>query len=120
MTTEVGKLSARVASLLGLHLQENQPILLGDSNITHMLNRHPADYAKYGQYIPLILASPDYVGQNPKDGSIEYVKDFQINGEYVKVAVRLSGGGALYARSLYVLKPNRVQNFIAKGALKKV
>ena len=120
MTTEVGKLSARVASLLGLHLQENQPILLGDSNITHMLNRHPADYAKYGQYIPLILATPDYVGQNPKDGSIEYVKDFQINGEYVKVAVRLSGGGALYARSLYVLKPNRVQNFIAKGTLKKV
>ena len=120
MTTEVGKLSARVASLLGLHLQENQPILLGDSNITHMLNRHPADYAKYGQYIPLILASPDYVGQNPKDGSIEYVKDFQINGEYVKVAVRLSGGGALYARSLHVLKPNRVQNFIAKGTLKKV
>ena len=57
MTTEVGKLSARVASLLGLHLQENQPILLGDSNISHMLSRPPAAYAKYGQYIPLILAS---------------------------------------------------------------
>ena len=119
MTTEVGKLSARVASLLGLHLQENQPILLGDSNITHMLNRHPADYAKYGQYIPLILASPDYVGQNPKDGSIEYVKDFQINGEYVKVAVRVSSKNRLYARSVYVLNRRRVKNFIEKGTLKK-
>ena len=120
MTTEVGKLSARVASLLGLSLPANQPILMGDSNIAHMLKRHPADYAKYGQYIPRILAFPDYVGQNPSDGSIEYVKEFQIDGEYVKVAVRLSGGGTLYARSLYVLKSNRVKNFIAKGTLKKV
>ena len=120
MTQEVGKLSARVISLLGSSLKVGQPIYLGPGNIAHMQNRHPADYAKYGQYIPLILSQPDYVGENPKDGSIEYVKDFQINGEYVKVAVRLSGGGTLYARSLYVLNPNRVHNFIQKGTLKKV
>ena len=120
MTQEVGKLSARIISLLGSSLKAGQPIYLGPGNIAHMQSRHPADYAKYGQYIPLILAQPDYVGENPKDGSIEYVKDFQINGEYVKVAVRLSGGGTLYARSLYVLNPNRVHNFIQKGTLKKV
>ena len=85
-----------------------------------MQNRHPADYAKYGQFIPQILAQPDYVGENPADGSIEYVKDFQINGEFVKVAVRLSGSGKLYARSLYVLNSNRVNNFIKKGTLKKI
>ena len=120
MTTEVGKLSQRVISLLNLPLKAGQSILLGESNIAHMISRHPGDYARYGQYIPQILSQPDYVGENPKDGSIEYVKEFQINGEYVKVAVRLSGGGTLYARSLYVLSPNRVQNFIAKGTLKKV
>ena len=120
MTTEVGKLSEKVIALLGLPLQTNQPIFLGDSNIAHMLKRHPADYAQYGKYIPQILNHPDYVGQNPSDGSIEYVKEFKIDDEFVKVAVRLSGGGALYARSLYVLKPNRVKNFIAKGTLKKV
>ena len=120
MTQEVGKISARIKSLLGSPLQVDQPIYLGDSNVAHMLSRHPQDYAKYGQYIPQILAAPDYVGENPKDGSIEYVKDFQINGEFVKVAVRLSGGGTLYARSLYVLNPNRVQNFIKKGTLKRV
>ena len=48
------------------------------------------------------------------------MKEFKIDDEFVKVAVRLSGGGALYARSLYILKPNRVKNFIAKGTLKKV
>ena len=120
MAQEVGKLSPRVVALLGSSLQPNQPIYLGPSNIAHMQNRHPADYAKYGQYLPQILATPEYVGENPKDGSIEYVKDFQINGEYVKVAVRLSGSGTLYARSLYVLNSNRVNNFIQKGTLKRV
>ena len=120
MTKEVGKVSARVVELLDVPLQVGQPILLGESNISHMINRHPADYAKYGQHIPTILANPDYVGVNPSDNSVEYVKEFQIDNDYVKVAVRLSGGGALYARSLYVLNPNRVHNFIEKGTLKRV
>ena len=85
-----------------------------------MRNHHPEAYSSNSQYIPAILSAPDYVGENPTDGSIEYVKDFQINGEFVKVAVRLSGGGALYARSLYVLNHNRVINFIQKGTLKRV
>ena len=50
MTTEVGKLSEKVIALLGLPLQTNQPIFLGDSNIAHMQKRHPADYAQYGKY----------------------------------------------------------------------
>ena len=116
----VGQLSERVISLLELPLKVNQPIFLGSSNIAHMQNRHPADYEKYGAYIPMILEHPDYVGQNPQDDSIEYVKEFQIDGEYVKVAVRLSGSGKLFARTVYRLNPRRVENFINKGTLKKV
>lgn len=117
---KVGKLSARVISLLGLSQKQDQPILLGASNIAHMQSSHPADYQKYGKYIPQILSQPDYVGKNPKDGSIEYVKEFKVNNDFVKVAVRISGQGNLYARSVYVLKPNRVHNFIKAGTLKKV
>ena len=117
---KVGKLSARVISLLGLSQKQDQPILLGASNIAHMQARHPTDYQKYGKYIPQILSQPDYVGKNPKDGSIEYVKEFKVNNDYVKVAVRISGQGNLYARSVYILKPSRVHNFIKAGTLKKV
>ena len=119
MATEVGRLGLRVIELLGLQLEANQPIFLGQSNILHMLDRHPQDYAKYGRYIPDIISSPDYVGENPKDGSIEYVKEFLIENEFVKVAVRMSQSEVLYARSLYVLNPNRAANFIRKGTLKK-
>jgi hypothetical protein len=84
-----------------------------------MKKSHPADFAKYGADLETILAAPDYVGQNPTDGSIEYVKEYVINGEYVKVAVRIAGSGRYYARSLYILNSNRVRNYIAKNTLKR-
>lgn len=84
-----------------------------------MQSSHPADFAKYGSELVNILAHPDYVGQNPTDGSIEYVKEYLVDGEYVKVAVRLAQSDRYYARSLYILNNNRVKNFISKGTLKK-
>ena len=117
---EVGKINAKVISLLNLNIADGTPIYLGESNIQHMKKRHPADFEKYSNRISDILAAPDYVRQSPKDGSIEYVKEYQINSEFVKVAVRISGGGKLFARSLYVLNKNRVQNFIEKGTLKSL
>lgn len=115
----VGTLSARVVELLGLSMRAGQAIMLGQSNIAHMKSKHPADYEKFGQYIPQILADPDYVGENPADGSIEYVKEFVIEDAFVKVAVRVTSNGTLFARSVYRLNTNRVNNFIAKGTLKK-
>lgn len=85
-----------------------------------MKSAHPNDFEKYSGDLICILAYPDYVGRNPTDGSIEYVKEFLINGEYVKVAVRISANGLYFARSLYVLNPRRVHNYIHKGTLKKV
>ena len=116
---QVGIVAPHIANLLGLQHLAGKPIFLGPTNIQHMQSSHPLDYAKYGIELTNILASPDYVASNPKDGSMEYVKEFLVNQEYVKVAVRISAGGNLYARSLYVLNNNRVKNFIAKGMLKK-
>ena len=116
---QVGKLSQRVIELLGLTLSEGRSILLGESNIAHMVSRHPEDYALYGEYIPLILSMPDYVALNTKDESIEYVKVVQMDDVYVKVAVRVSARGQLFARSVYRLNTNRAKNFIEKGTLKK-
>lgn len=68
---QVGILCQRVIELLELTLTEGQSILLGESNIAHMVRRHPEDYA------------------------------------------------LLFARSVYRLNTNRVQNFIKKGTLKQ-
>ena len=117
---QIGKLSSQIINALSLNMPVDTPIFMGASNIAHMQNSHPADYAKYGASISDILSSPDYVGINPTDNSIEYVKEYRIDNEFVKVAVRVSGGGNLYARSIYILNNNRTQNFIARGTLKKI
>lgn len=118
-TVQVGTISQEVVSTLSLDDKViNAPILLGDTNKAHMKRKHNTDYTQYKNYIPTILNAPDYVGVNPKDNSIEYVKEFCENGNFVKVAVRVSTNGQYYARSLYVLNPNRVNNFIQKNFLK--
>lgn len=119
MRETVGQVTAHIAALLSLDLPDDCTIYLGDSNRKHMESSHPEDFLKYGQYLKVILAEPDFVGQNPSDGSIEFVKTFQTGNDYVKVAVRLSKSDQFYARSLYVLNPNRVERFIEKGTLKK-
>lgn len=116
-SSPIAYLTEKVAETLGL-IKKRSPIYLGESNIEHMKQRHPADYAKYGNYIPEILNHPDYVGINPNDNSIAFVKEFEIDGEFVKVAVRISSSGILFARSLYIITDSKINNYIKKGSLK--
>jgi hypothetical protein len=116
---QVGSISAKVITVLGLSVAAGTPIYMGTSNIMHMQQKHPNDYVKYGADIPSILAAPDYVGLNPTDNSIEYVKEYIIDGDFVKIAVRVTASGRFYARSIYTLNRQRVQNFIRKGTLRR-
>ena len=116
---KAGEITEAVINALGLSIAPCTPIYIGQSNIDHMKKKHPVEYIKYGSYIPEVIKAPDYVGVNPKDKSIEYVKDFPIDNDYVKVAVRVSKSGTHFARSIYILKTPRVHNFIAKGTLRK-
>ena len=116
----LGKLSHKIIRLLSLPYSTGTQIWLSKSNIEHMTSKHPGAYAIYGKDIPLIISSPEYVGISPKDGSIEFVRLNQLNGDYVKVAVRSSGKGILFSRSIYILNSTRAINFIKYGQLKKV
>ena len=117
---KIGEFSSKIIELLNLDIPAGTPIYIADSNIDHMNNSHPDDFKKYGGDIEKIISSPDYVGQNAKDDSIEFTKEYAVDGDFVKVAVRVSLQNIYYARSMYVLNPNRVKNFIKKGTLKKL
>ena len=117
---KIGCFTSSVIELLNLDIPAGTPIYIADTNIEHMSTAHPDDFKKYGNNIADIIAHPDYVGKNAKDNSIEYTKEYVINNDFVKVAVRVTTHNVYYARSLYVLNPNRVKNFIKKGTLKKL
>ena len=118
MNKKIGKLSEKVIALLGLNCNES-PIIIGDANIQHMKNKHYEDYIKYGKYISDIIANPTYVAKNPKQGSVEYIKEYKINNEFVLIAVRLSNKGTWFAKTMFVMTERKKNIYLKNGYAKK-
>lgn len=117
----IGNLSEKVVKEFGLSLKIGQPILLGESNLKHMESEHPEDFKKYGDKIEEIIKTPDFIAKHPKkkDSAIEYIKIFKNEeDEHVLVAVRATGAGKLFARTLFVMDPEKVERYKSKNALK--
>lgn len=117
MADKIGEIKQREIDLLGLSLPAGTPIYIGPQNIKHMKQRHPADYAKYGQQVNDIIDSPTYVSLHPSDGSIQYIKEFHESGtdNRVLVAVRAVPNGDLFTRTLFVMSEDKWVNYNAKG-----
>lgn len=101
-------------------MPDDPKIYLGDQNIKHMLSSHPDDYRKYGDRIGLIISEPDYVFYDRRDNTIEFIKQIIVDGEYVKLAVRATKSDKYYARTLYVIRKERVEQYVKSGTLKKI
>lgn len=97
-------------------------VYIGSQNIEHIRNKHPEDYEIYFKSISEIISSPDYYGRNLKDGSIELIKEFETSEKkYVKVAVKVSKKGKLFAKTLYVLtNSERFEYQLSEGYYKKI
>jgi len=114
---EVGEISLEVIKLLGLSLSESTAIYVGASNVAHMAREHNYEFNRFYNRIPFIISNADYVRLKKDDESIEYIKFL---GKYIKLAVRIAGDKKYYARSLYFVEADRVENLIKKGELKKL
>ena len=119
-----------IAEMIGILIEEikiefelNETIVyIGPQNIEHIRNKHPEDYEIYFKSISEIISSPDYYGRNLKDGSLELIKEFEISEKkYVKVAVKVSKRGKLFAKTLYVLtNSERFEYQLSEGYYKKI
>ena len=117
MTRKIGYFSEKIIKLLGLSILPGTPILIGDSNIKHIKDRHPYEYEQYFSDIESILLSPDYVGINKRNGSIDFVKEYIIAGDHIQVSVRVNPGGAYYARTMFALMSYKLNRSLANGSL---
>lgn len=116
----IGYIFKDVIKTLGLNISPDTPVFIGESNIEHIKNRHPYEFDKYYKDISIIINSPDYVGINPKDDSILFVKLYNVDGEYVRVAVKIASGGKYFARTLHSLSTCNAERYLEKGTLKKL
>lgn len=116
----IGYISQLVIDTLNLKIRPNTPVFIGESNIDHIKNRHPYEYDRYYKDISMIINSPDYVGINPRDDSILFVKLYKVQGEYVRVAVKIISSGKCFAKTLHSLSTCNAERYLKKGTLKKL
>lgn len=117
----VGCFSAEVAQILKNGIIPGDEIYISPSNIEHIRNKHPDAYLKYFDCIEDILASPDYVGiAGVQLSSYEFIKKFEIQDEYVNVAVRTTKRGRFFIRTLFILNDSKMADYIRKGTLTKL
>lgn len=119
MNKQIGIVNKKVIRLLGLDYKKELPIFLGDSNIEHMKRQHPEDYEKYGKHIEDIINNPTYIAKNPNQGSIEYIKEYKIDNEFILVAVRISNSGTMFAKTLFKMTERKKNIYLNKGYAKK-
>lgn len=108
---QIGKVTKKTSELLGLDYQDEKPIFIGEANIAHMKEEHPEDYKKYGSKISEIIVNPTYLARNEKKKSIEYIKEYKVDNEYVLVAVRVSNNDVHFARTMYVMADEKVERY---------
>lgn len=116
----IAHISQEVVDILELDIAPNTPVFIGETNLEHIKSRHPYEYDKYLPDIGNIINLPDYVGLSRKDNSILFVKLYEVNGEYIRVAVRITSGGKCYAKTLHLLSTCNAERYIEKGTLKKL
>ena len=119
MNRQVGKVNKRVIKLLNLKYKNELPIILGNTNIEHMKRQHLEDYNKYGKKIKEIINKPTYVALNPNQGSIEYIKEYKIDNEFILVSVRISNKGTMFAKTLFKMTERKKDIYLRKGYAKK-
>ncbi len=117
---QVDTISQKIIYMLQLNLPPNTPIFIGSSNIEHIKSRHPYEYDKYYDKIQEILSAPDYVGINPNNNSIQFVKLYKVDSEYIRVAVKISNTKNSFVKSLHLLSTYNAERYIEKGTLKKL
>lgn len=96
---------------MDLDYDEEKPIFIGNSNLRHMKKQHSEDFNKYGADIPNIIKSPTYLARNEKKKSIEFIKEYKIDDDFVLVAVRVSSQNVHFARTMYIMADEKVRKY---------
>ncbi|MBR6486486.1 MAG: hypothetical protein IKT17_07340 [Lachnospiraceae bacterium] len=84
--------------------------------MTHMINKKHFTAAKYIDYLPEIIESPDYAGCY--NGNIELVKVFKDN---IFISIKLDKKKhQYYVATMFDAKTSKIESYVNSGRLKKV
>lgn len=120
---KIGELSNEIINLLNLDCKP-QNIFLWGARIDEHCEKHKVEYSSPTAYdeairnIPQIISNPDYVGKNPKNGNIQYIKKLT---DLSLVGVRIiTGSKGLIFRTIFPISEGKLKSNIKNGIYKKM
>ena len=112
---KVGRLNSKIDKLVGKTIS-NIDIFRSKGLWTHLLKRKHYTAAKYLDYLPEVLQTPDYVGYI--GGVVELVKLFK---EDIFVSVKLDSSRDLYyIATMFDVKKSKIETNVKSGRWKKL
>ena len=114
----VGSFTEKFNNVLGTNMEPLE-IFQSKGLPAHMVKRKHYKCLKYIDYIPDIIANPDYIGINPNESgdSIELVKRYEDN---VLLGIKLDTEGQyLYVSTMYDVRESKVYRRLHSGRLKQ-
>ena len=112
MNNEIGKITFKIIKILKLPYIDEKPIFIGDSNINHMKQKHLEDFIKYGEEIKNIIKNPTYLARNEKKNSIEFIKKYKEQNDFVLVVARLTTNDIYFVRTMYIMSNEKVEKYL--------
>lgn len=101
--------------LLGIEF-ESFAIYRSKGLLTHLINRKHYVAAKYIDYLPELISSPDYIGIH--DGNIEMVKCFKDN---IFISIKLdTKKSKYYVATVFEVKQSKIDSYARSGRLIRI
>ncbi|MDO4864283.1 MAG: PBECR2 nuclease fold domain-containing protein [Ruminococcus sp.] len=85
---KVGNINLDIYKCITDDIQTDE-VVITDSQIDHIKERHPNDYERFGMYFKEIVENPDYIIEANKPNTALILKEITENGEKFKTVLRL-------------------------------
>ena len=84
----IGRINKQIYSCVSNDIVTDE-VIITDSQIRHIKDRHPDDYERFSKYFEEIISFPDYIIESKKPDTAVILKEIVDNGERFQSILRL-------------------------------
>ncbi len=67
----------------------SEDVIITETQIKHIMERHPGDYERFSHYLPEILAKPDFILEASKPDTAFVLKRIELEDTHFQLILRL-------------------------------
>lgn len=85
----IGKIDREIYKCVTKDIRTDE-VIITETQIQHIKERHPEDYEKYGKYFADIVSKPDYIIEANRENTALILKKIQIEDKAFKTVLRIA------------------------------